>query len=219
MSDELRDRLRRIDPMAPDVPVEPATTPSSRQRLETIMQTPIIEPEQRTPTSAPADGRPLRRRAAALLGAAAAVAALAVGAVVVLDDGGGGGGGGEVAREPVLDLSLGAGDAMASCLPFDVQILAGMSPAFAATATSVADGTVTLAVDRWYAGDPDPVTDGADTVVLLAQPGMEALIAGFDFEAGQRYLITAAEGTVNFCGYSGPATPELTAAFEEAFAG
>jgi len=33
---------------------------------------------------------------------------------------------------------------------------------------------------------------------------------------GQKYLITAAEGNVNFCGYSGPATPELTAAFDAA---
>jgi hypothetical protein len=48
---------------------------------------------------------------------------------------------------------------------------------------------------------------------------MQALIDGFDFEVGQQYLITAAEGTVNFCGYSGPATPELTAAFDQAFAG
>ena len=54
-------------------------------------------------------------------------------------------------------------------------------------------------------------------MTLHAQGGLEALIAGFDFVEGERYLITAAEGSVNFCGYSGPADPTLTAAFEDAF--
>ncbi len=110
-----------------------------------------------------------------------------------------------------LELSLGADDAMASCLPLDAATLATMSPAFAATATAVEGEIVTLDVDRWFAGGD------AATVELQAQPGLEALIAGFTFEVGQEYLITAAEGTVNFCGYSGPATPELTAVFDQAF--
>jgi hypothetical protein len=86
-----------------------------------------------------------------------------------------------------------------------------MSPAFAATATAVEGETVTLAVDRWYAGGD------ATTVELHAQPGMTALIDGFEFQVGESYLITATEGTVNFCGASGPATPELTALFDQAF--
>jgi hypothetical protein len=56
-------------------------------------------------------------------------------------------------------------------------------------------------------------------VVLETTPGMEALIGGIAFDVGQLYLITAADGTVNFCGYSGVATPEMTAAFDEAFGG
>ncbi len=39
------------------------------------------------------------------------------------------------------------------------------------------------------------------------------------FRDGGQYLITASGGTVNGCGFSGPATPDLTRAFEEAFAG
>lgn len=110
-----------------------------------------------------------------------------------------------------LELSLGEGDALASCLALDVAVLAQMSPALAATATTVDGETVTLAVDRWYAGG------NADTVVLEAPAGLQALIGGIDFVVGEQYLLTASDGVVNYCGYSGPATPELTAAFDEAF--
>jgi hypothetical protein len=96
---------------------------------------------------------------------------------------------------------------------FDVALLADMSPAFAGTATSVEGETVTVTVDRWYTGGD------AATVVLNGAVGSPALIDGFEFVVGQQYLITAADGNVNFCGYSGPATPELTAAFDVAFPG
>lgn len=118
---------------------------------------------------------------------------------------------GESATEP-LGLSLGQGDAMASCLPVDSATLSQMAPAFGATATAVDGEVVTLAVDTWYAG-----TDQAETVELRADQGLEALTGGIDFQVGEQYLITAAEGVVNYCGYSGPADPTLTALFDEAF--
>lgn len=217
MNDDLRDRLRRLDPMHPDVPVEPPTTPSSRIRLEQIMNTPLIEDGTAAGEPSPRphrSGRPPRFGAFGRPGliaaglAAAAVVAVAGAAVV-----GQFGDGGADDAAPPLELSLGDSTVMASCLPFDTDLLGTMSPAFAATATEVGDGTVTLDVDKWYAGGD------AETVMLAAQPGMQALIDGFDFVAGQQYLITAAQGTVNFCGFSGPATPELTAAFETAFGG
>lgn len=110
-----------------------------------------------------------------------------------------------------LVLSLGDTNSTSSCMPFDVAVLAEMSPAFAGTATSVERDTVTLTVDRWYTGGE------ATTVVLQAPSGMDALIDGFDFEVNQQYLITAAQGRVNFCGFSGISTPELSTAFEAAF--
>lgn len=112
-----------------------------------------------------------------------------------------------------LELSLGQGDALASCLPFEVETLAGMSPAFAGTATAVEGDIVTLDIDRWYTGGD------AATATLSAPVGLEGLIAGFAFEVGEQYLITAADGSVNYCGYSGLATPEMTAAFDSAFSG
>ncbi len=119
----------------------------------------------------------------------------------------------KAAQDDALQLSLpDAGGAMASCLPFTVEYLADMTPAFAATARDVTDDQVTLDVERWYAGD------NASTVVLQVPPGASAALIGeIDFREGGRYLITASEGVVNMCGYSGEATPELAAAFEAAF--
>lgn len=211
--DELRARLRRIDPVPDEVVLEPSTTPSSRARLERIMSTDLTDsPETGPAAEAGAERRSVPARTRWLLGAAAAaLVAVGIGVAALAGDGGGDGGGDQIAAGPPLELNLGASDALASCLAVDAGILATMSPAFGGTATAVEGETVTITVDRWYAGGD------AATVQLQAQPGMQALIDGFDFEVGQRYLITASEGTVNFCGFSGPATPELTQLFEQAF--
>jgi hypothetical protein len=118
---------------------------------------------------------------------------------------------GDESGGPPIELALGDPNALSSCLAFDVAVLADMSPAFAGTATATDGDTVTVRIDHWYtSGD-------ATTATLRAPAGMEALIDGFEFEVGQQYPITAADGNVNYCGYSGIATPELTAAFQEAF--
>ena len=211
MNDELRQQLGRLDPMHPGVPVESATTPSSRARMEQIMNTPLIDQQASpsTPTTRPTPIESRRRRNWLALGGVAAAAVVAIGGAVMI--GNNDGGDPQVAAGPPLELSLGASDPMAMCIMFDTAVLAGMSPAFAGTATAVDGETVTLSVDRWYTGGD------ASTVVLEGASGSPALIDGFEFVAGQQYLITAAEGNVNFCGYSGLATPELTAAFDAAF--
>ena len=211
MNDELREQLGRLDPMHPGVPVESATTPSSTARMEKIMNTPLIDREDAGSSSTlnPAPTGTHRRRKRMLLGVAAAAIVTIGGAVIVRnnsDDNST-----EVVAGPPIELSLGDSNVMSSCIVFDVALLADMSPAFAGTATSVEGETVNLTVDRWYTGG-----DGA-TVVLKGSAGSPALIDGFEFEVGQQYLITAAGGNVNFCGYSGPATPELAAAFDAAF--
>ncbi|HVM55461.1 MAG TPA: hypothetical protein VNT54_09420 [Solirubrobacteraceae bacterium] len=198
-ADELRDRLAAIDP-AHDVATEPPTTSSSRSRLERIMHTdPNVTTDR--PSTPGAARRPL------LLAAAAAVAVAVAGGVVLTR----GGDESPVASGPPVELTLGASDAMASCLPVDAEILADMPVAFAGTATAVEGDTVTLTVEEWYAGGD------AGTVVIHAQSGMEALIDGFTFAEGEAYLVSAAEGTVSFCGFSGPATDELRAVYDEAF--
>ncbi len=218
MNDELREQLGKLDPMHPGVPVESPTTTSARNRLEQIMNTPLIEqgPSDsrselgRQPSTRKRTARDNPRRMWLIVGSAvaSAVVALGVGAALIT---GNSDEGSEIAAGPPLELSLGDSNITASCMQFDVAVLADMSPALAGTATSVDGDTVTLTVDHWYTGGD------AATVILHAPTGMQALIDGFDFETGKQYLITAAQGNVNFCGYSGLATPELTAAFQQAF--
>lgn len=112
---------------------------------------------------------------------------------------------------PPLELSAGGGDAMAMCMAFDPAFLAEMTLAFEGTATAVEGERVTLEVDRWFKGG-----DAAE-VALVAPAGLEALIGGINFEEGKQYLVSATDGTVNYCGFSGEATPELRAGFEAAF--
>lgn len=114
-----------------------------------------------------------------------------------------------------LELSAGdGGTTTASCIAFSTEELARVGEiAFEGTVTSAEGAVVTLSVDRWFKGGE------AAEVVLNAPQGMEALIGGIPFEVGEQYLITAQNGTVNYCGFSGPSTPEYRAAFETAFAG
>lgn len=190
---ELRARLARLDPAPPSLETVPFTSLRAQELLERAMTTP-----SRT------------RRPLLLAGAASVAVAAAVGGVLLTQ------------ADPVapsgpttLALSVPGGDggvSMASCIPFDVAQLKAMSPAFAGTVTEVAGDSVTLDVDRWYAG-------GDADQVVVSQPGGGAAVAldGVAFEKGTRYLVTAAQGVVNGCGYSGEATPAFEQSFEEAF--
>jgi hypothetical protein len=202
-TDGLRARLSRIDPVGPDVPVDPATSPRAAELMERAVQSAEV--------SSPVDPSPLRRRrrGPVLWGAAAAAAAAtAVGIFVAVDDGGSG----EEDRATTLALSLPAGDVMSSCLAFDVAVLRDMPLAFAGTVTAADAGRVTLDVDHWYTGGD------ADQVALAVPDGQtSAALDGVDFRTGERYLVTATDGTVNGCGYSGPATSQLEDAFSAAF--
>ncbi len=190
---ELRGLLRSIDPMHPGV----ATPPPSRERLEDIM------------AIAPTQERPTRSRWLAV--AAAAVVVLGIGVVAAVGGGGSTPPTTAVAAGPPLQLALPGSDPMAMCIQFDVAFLAEMPVAFEGTVTSVDADRITVSVDHWYRGGE------AQVVELTATQGMEALIGGIDFTEGDQYLITATDGNVNYCGFSGPATPDLRAAFDEAF--
>ena len=201
--DELRDRLGAADP-AQRVSVDPIPDHLMEQIMTTTTPTPA-HADSATPTS-----RGRRWRLPALGGATAAVAAV-IGAAAL-----GGGNGSPVTATP-LELTGAGDDAMASCLPFSVDILDDMVTAFEGTVTAVDGPTVTLDIDRWY---NDGTGSSADTVIVNAPQGMEALIGGIPFEMGGQYLISAdAEGNVAYCGYTAPATDEMRASFEQAFPG
>jgi hypothetical protein len=200
MTDELRERLARLDPMSSDVPTEPATSESSRQLLEDIMSTPTKERTQPTPA-------PRRTWTIGIAAVAALILAVAAGLALT------GGDEAPVASGPPLELNAGGEDVMASCIRFSPEELDQVAEiAFEGTVTSVEGETVTLTVDTWFRGG-----DAAE-VILNAPQGMEALIGGIPFTTGDVYLVTAQGGNVNYCGFSGPATPDYRAAFEEAFA-
>lgn len=200
MSDEnadLRARIARADP-APrhDALLRAVTADEIRERtMQTIDDTPAIHPA------------PARRRRPLLLAlGAAAVTALAVVTVTAR------GGGTSPAPAPTtLALTAPSSTAISSCLAFDVAFLRDMPVAFAGTVTAAAPGSVTFDVTRWYRG-------GTADVVTVTQPeGTSVALDGVEFTAGGRYLVTATDGTVNGCGYSGPATPDLEKSFGEAF--
>lgn len=201
MNDELRQRLARLDPMSSEVPTEPTTSESSRELLEQIMSTSTEDRTERNTSP---------RRTWAIGVAAVAALVLAVAGGVALT-------GGEdtppLAQAPPLQLDAGGEDIMASCIMFSAEELERVAEvAFEGTVTAVEGDTVTLRVDNWYRGD-----EAVGEVVLNAPQGMEALIGGIPFETGGRYLISAQGGSVNYCGFSGEATPDLRADFEQAF--
>ena len=208
MSDELRNRIRRLDPMGPDV--ETRSVSESREMMEAVMSTPTntkstdrrsersgssLQPAAGTPGGGIAISRPIAW-------VAAAMAIVVVASFALLNSGG---------STPLM-LSAGESDpALMSCLPFSVDILDDMDVAFEGTVTNIDGDQLTLDVVTWYRGGD------SEQVQITAPLGMEALIGGIAFEVGGDYLISATNGVVNYCGYTGVATPEFRAAFDQAF--
>lgn len=205
--DDLRARLSRIDPAPAGTPVDPVAGPRARELVERIMQT------LDTPSSDDLAVR--RRRGPVLLLASAGGLAALVGGVLVL-----GAPFGEQQTLPrgedpttTLALEAPAGDLAASCMMFSVDVLREMPVALSGTVTAVEPGSVTLDVDRWYRGGD------ADRVTITVPENNSVALDGVDLRSGERYLLTATNGTVNGCGYSGPAGPQLESAFADAFGG
>lgn len=180
--------------------------------LEQIMNTPTVIRNDPPETPGSTGSRGAHHRAGRrnwIFGGAGLGTAAAVAAIIALSSGGG-----TTPSRSTVELDLATDDIMASCLPVSPELLVDMDIVFAGTVQSVDGETITLDVSRWYAGGD------ADLAVLTAPAGMEALIGGISFEAGGTYLVSAtADGTVNYCGYTGAATPELQAIYDAAFPG
>ncbi|MBA3289041.1 MAG: hypothetical protein H0U21_13680 [Acidimicrobiia bacterium] len=179
-----------------------------RDLLEEIMSTSTERPATTTDDVATTDNRSRRRMLVGGLAAAAAAVGIAIATVAVTSDD---------QSESRQSLAVAAaGTTMTSCLPFDVSMLADMPVAFAGTVTEISDTMVTIDVERWYR-TPNDETDLVD--LSLPAENTSAALDGVEFAAGERYLITATDGNVNGCGFSGPATADLESAFESAFVG
>ena len=219
MNDELFERINAIDPDAGGAPVIPHDGPMARALLEDIMS---IDTDTRP---ARASGRSRHRRAGLVAGgvgaAVAAAAAIAIGV---------GGLGSPAADGPVPDttpapdttlvpdttpvtslaVSLAASDPMAMCLQIGEYQPVPTASAFSGRVVAVADGTVTIDVDRWYQGGE------ADQVVVTASDsGMsETGIEGTALVEGAELLVTVVDGQVQTCGISAGASAELEAFYE-----
>ncbi|HET7690881.1 MAG TPA: hypothetical protein VFK41_10900 [Nocardioidaceae bacterium] len=196
--DELLARLQDADPARHDTPAD--------SWLDDLIDDTVEETMSTTPEQSPA------RKRWVPLAAAAAVALLAAGGAGVALSGGDEDA--PAAAPTTTSLTLPGGDTMQSCMMVTPEALAQVDQALAGTATEVTEDSVTLTVDQWFkGGDSDLVT------LTPANPDMIALIGAIEFEEGARYLVSAADGHVNSCGFSGPDEEPLAGIYQQAFGG
>jgi hypothetical protein len=104
------------------------------------------------------------------------------------------------------------GSTTAKCAMPSAEVLATFDTAFEGTVTSIDDGTVTLAVDRWYAGDEAPTV-----TVEAPSKALEDLLMAVDFQEDRTYLVSADGDRVTLCGFTAETSPELEALYAEAY--
>ena len=96
-----------------------------------------------------------------------------------------------------------------------VELLRTQDTAFEGTVTEVGDGSATLDVDTWYAGEDETER------VRVSTPSQEIvdLLLAVDFQEGGTYLVSASDGQVSLCGFSAVKDELLTGLYDEAYAG
>lgn len=206
--DELRDMLRAIDPASSLSSADPAGV---ARLLEDTMSGDLIHETRETGTH----GRgPLTW----VVAAAATVVIAGVGLFGYLSQRGDDDV--STAHDPavsassdatVTTLQAPAGSA-GRCMVPSAEILANQALAFKGTVQEISDGSVVLDPSTFFVGDATDLVE-----VQAPSADMQALIGAVDFQEGQTYLVSATDGRVTVCGFSGPVTPELTALYAEAF--
>jgi len=218
--DRLRALLRGGDPASSLRPADPAALQSL---LEDIMSADLeIGPAQPGQTqSGPAE--PHRTRATWLVAAAAVVAIAAGGAFAVAGLTGNDAGAPQADQPPSTTAQAGApvpgqtteltADPQARCVAQPTAaMLAQYDQAFAGTVTAIEGDTVTLQTTDVYNGQV-----GETVQVTAPAPGFDKLVNQLQFQVGGTYLVSAYQGSVSMCGFSGPATDELRSLFQKAF--
>jgi hypothetical protein len=209
------------------------TTPSEPRHPDLLARLRAADPAADLPAAEPADvdhllGRVVnsdlretgtrRRNALTWLVAAAALVVIAVGVVWWVSDDQAKTGvvakpATSTAAQPAGATELTAAPVSGRCLLPTAQLLAAKPLAFAGRVLGIADGVVTIHPTTVYAGDPGEKV----TVRGAVAPDTGAIEGDPEFEAGQDYLVAADGGQVVGCGLSGPATPQLTALYAQAF--
>lgn len=220
---ELRALLRGGDPAGSLSPADPAALASL---LEDIMSADLdVRPE--TDDGTRATGTHGRNRVTWLVAAAAVAAIAAVGGFAISGLGGNGGDADppQAGPKPTVtvaehqapvagestDLTAGSADTKCVAEP-TAAMLAQYDQAFEGTVTSIEGTTVTLEATDVYQGEV------GETVQVQAPAGpFQAMIQQVQFQVGGTYLVSAYQGAVSMCGFSGPASGDLQRLFTEAF--
>ena len=209
----LRARLRASDPAASLPPADPDRV--ARLLEATMTQHPTLDEPQETRESGTRGRSPLTW-------AVAAAAAVIIGGVAMFALVGGGddateppiAGDSPTLAEPSVTVLAAPEPAAGRCMVPNADALAGQSLAFEGTVTEITDSVVVLEPEHFYTGD---VTDLVE--VQAPTPDLRALLGAVEFEVGGHYLVSATDGRVTLCGFSGRATDDLRALYEEAFPG
>jgi hypothetical protein len=95
--------------------------------------------------------------------------------------------------------AAGAGGGAATCIRFDLELLAQQEFAFDGTVTAIDGESVTFDVGKWYRGSGD-----ASATLTQVGQGEGAVMEGIlvAFQVGNRYLVSGAGGVITGCGYS-----------------
>jgi hypothetical protein len=216
--DRLRALLRGGDPAGSLTPAAPAA-------LESLLEDVMSADLEIRPADPGSDGRPRRTRATWLV-AAAAVAAIAAGGAFAVTGLSGDDAGAPQADQPARTTPQGntgiagqttrlrAGTPQDRCQAPTPELLAQYDQAFEGTVTSVAGGTITFQTTDVYHGQV------GSTVELDSPPaGVAKMLTGgaTTYQVGQTYVVSAYQGAVSMCGYSGLASSPLQQIYKEAF--
>jgi hypothetical protein len=114
--------------------------------------------------------------------------------------------------EPVVVTLEAPAPIEAKCAVPTPELLASSEVAFAGTVTAIDGDVVTLAPTETYAGQ------SADEVEVVGlHPDIRALGGQPEFVVGGTYLVSATDGQMSACGFSGEASPQLQNLYELAF--
>ncbi|WP_182524611.1 hypothetical protein [Nocardioides dongkuii] len=206
--DELRARLRAADPAAS---LRPADPDGVARLLEETMS---HDTDSLAPATRPAGGRS-RGPLTWVVAAAAALVIAGAGVFAVTGLPGDDDEAPPVAgpgTDPTVTELVAPAATEGRCMVPNAEALAQQEVAFEGTVTEVSDDVVVLEPSTFYAGEE---TDRVE--VAATSEEMQALIGAVPFEVGGTYLVSATDGRVTVCGFSGPVSPELEQLYTDAF--
>jgi hypothetical protein len=209
---QLRALLGQADPAR-------SLTPADPQGLARLLED-TMSHDLDTRADLPQQSTELRRRGPlAWLVAAAAVAVIAGGGFAAVSSMRGndtvdqaGPSSSAPVDEPAV-LTLDAPPAIeAKCAVPTPELLASSEIAFAGTVTAISGDVVTLTPTETYTGET-----AEEIEVVGMGPDVRALVGQVDFQVGGTYLVSATDGQVSVCGFSGEVTPQLQQLYDLAF--